>query len=193
MQLLVLVVLSSLVLASALLSGSRIAQKVGIREARRDHARRLHAWDPANDKLDSSEIETGSSTSVREKKRAASLIAEAAETKTRDALLAKARALHEGLQLADKAKSSNRDIFAAAEQQVKPKEAAPIASSSPSKASAVPAAATGGISTAQGFAGQTFDAGLIIAFPVIVGTLALFFIFPLIKDQIAAGLPPVPL
>jgi len=189
MQLQALLLISSLALASALVSGTRLVQKMGVR---RVHAA-LHAWDPANDKLDSSEIETGSSTSVLEKKRAALMIAEAAETKARDALLAKARQLHEGLQTAAKAKSSNRVIFAAAEQ-AKPKESVAATSSSSSQVSAVaPAAASGGISTAQGFAGQTFDAGLIIAFPVIVGTLALFFIFPLIKDQIAAGLPPVPL
>jgi hypothetical protein len=190
MQLQALLLISSLALASALVSGTRLVQKMGVR---RVHAA-LHAWDPANDKLDSSEIETGSSTSVLERKRAALMIAEAAETKARDALLAKARSLHDGLQsAASKAKSSNRVIFAAAEQ-AKPKESVAATSSSSSQVSAVaPAAASGGISTAQGFAGQTFDAGLIIAFPVIVGTLALFFIFPLIKDQIAAGLPPVPL
>lgn len=35
-----------------------------------------------------------------------------------------------------------------------------------------------------------FDFGLLLAFPVIIGTLALFFVFPLIKDQLAANLPP---
>ena len=35
-----------------------------------------------------------------------------------------------------------------------------------------------------------FDFGLLLAFPVIVGTLGLFFVFPLIKDQIALNLPP---
>lgn len=35
-----------------------------------------------------------------------------------------------------------------------------------------------------------FDWGLIIAFPVIVGTLAFFLFFPIFKDQLAATLPP---
>lgn len=37
---------------------------------------------------------------------------------------------------------------------------------------------------------KAFDVGLLIAFPIMIGTLALFFVFPLMKDQIAANLPP---
>eukprot|EP01038_Epipyxis_sp_PR26KG_P012963 gene12963-17381_t len=35
-----------------------------------------------------------------------------------------------------------------------------------------------------------FDIGLIIAFPFIIGTLLLFFLFPFIRDQISTSLPP---
>lgn len=35
-----------------------------------------------------------------------------------------------------------------------------------------------------------FDIGLIIAFPIIVGTLAFFLLFPIFRDQIAQNLPP---
>lgn len=38
-----------------------------------------------------------------------------------------------------------------------------------------------------------FDVGLLIAFPVIVGTLMLFFLFPLLGPEFAKSLPPVPL
>jgi outer membrane biosynthesis protein TonB len=37
---------------------------------------------------------------------------------------------------------------------------------------------------------SAFDIGLLIAFPVIVGTLALFFVFPLLAPQLAKNLPP---
>jgi len=39
---------------------------------------------------------------------------------------------------------------------------------------------------------DAFDIGLLIAAPIIIGTLGLFFIFPLIKDQLAANLPMPP-
>ena len=41
--------------------------------------------------------------------------------------------------------------------------------------------------------GQGFDIGLAIAFPIIIGTLALFFVFPFVGAQLAGGsgaLPP---
>jgi hypothetical protein len=38
-----------------------------------------------------------------------------------------------------------------------------------------------------------FDAGLLIAFPVIVATLMLFFLFPFLGPEFAKNLPPVPL
>lgn len=50
-----------------------------------------------------------------------------------------------------------------------------------------------GMGEAMSTGGQAFDVGLLIAFPVMIGTLALFFVFPLIRDQIAANLPPVPI
>ena len=39
---------------------------------------------------------------------------------------------------------------------------------------------------------DSFDVGLLIAFPIIVATLGFFFLFPLIGPQLAATLPPVP-
>ena len=37
-----------------------------------------------------------------------------------------------------------------------------------------------------------FDIGLLIAFPVIIGTLALFFVFPFVGAQLAGGSGPLP-
>lgn len=125
----------------------------------------LTAWDPASDPLDSSEIETGSSTSLAEKKRAEQLAREREEEIARAAAAA---ALKASTQVAS--------------------STLPTTPAAPSSANVA-----NGMSTAQGLAGQTFDFGLLIAFPVIIGTLALFFIFPLIKDQIGSSLPPVPL
>ena len=39
---------------------------------------------------------------------------------------------------------------------------------------------------------DAFDIGLLIAAPIMIGTLGLFFIFPLIKDSIGANLPMPP-
>jgi hypothetical protein len=125
----------------------------------------LTAWDPASDPLDSSEIETGSSTSLAEKRRAEQLAREREEELARAAAAA---ALKASTQVAS--------------------STLPTTPAAPSSANVA-----NGMSTAQGLAGQTFDFGLLIAFPVIIGTLALFFIFPLIKDQIGSSLPPVPL
>jgi hypothetical protein len=46
------------------------------------------------------------------------------------------------------------------------------------------------VSTALSSAGSGFDVGLLIAFPVIVGTLGLFFVFPLLIDSLSKTLPP---
>jgi len=138
----------------------------------------LTAWDPASDPLDSSEIETGSSTSLAEKKRAEQLAREREEEAARAAVLKAAQKLNENLQ-------STAPKTASTQVASSTLPTTPAASSSVNVAS--------GMSTAQGLAGQTFDFGLLIAFPVIIGTLALFFIFPLIKDQIGSSLPPVPL
>ena len=164
---------------------------------------RTWAWDPALDSEDSSGIETGSSSRLLEKKRAETLAKEAEEAKARDALLRKSRVLFETIakeSTASKASAKSASVagsvFAALTPAAAAKPPTVVPAAAASSSAVAPAASPstgGGISSAQGFAGQTFDAGLIIAFPVIVGTLALFFIFPLIKDQLGASLPPVPM
>lgn len=39
---------------------------------------------------------------------------------------------------------------------------------------------------------SAFDFGLLIAFPVIIGTLALFFVFPFVGEKLAGGSGPLP-
>lgn len=46
------------------------------------------------------------------------------------------------------------------------------------------------LSTTLSSAGTGFDIGLLIAFPVIVATLGLFFVFPLLTDSLSKSLPP---
>ena len=41
--------------------------------------------------------------------------------------------------------------------------------------------------------GGGFDIGLYLAFPVMIATLAFFFLFPFLRDSIGPSLPPVPL
>jgi hypothetical protein len=61
------------------------------------------------------------------------------------------------------------------------------------KASATPSISSYQTSTAMtANGGSAFDVGLLIAFPVIIGTLALFFLFPLLAPKLAETLPPVP-
>lgn len=135
----------------------------------------LLALDPAFDDEDSSGGETGSSTSMAEM-RVRLLDRERKEDQDRSLLLKRSLKLHLEKDIGSTVMSSS--VPAITTKPI-PLEPAPMQ--------------TQGLSAAQGIAGQTFDFGLVLAFPVIIGTLALFFIFPLIKDQLGATLPPVPL
>ena len=134
------------------------------------------------DSNDTSEISTGSSTDFKARERARVLEAERLESMERDKLLRRSRQLHESLQVAAKATTST--FVAPAAVMPRPAPAAAVPASVPT--------APAGMGEAMSTGGQAFDFGLIIAFPVIIATLGLFFVFPLIRDQIAAGLPPVP-
>lgn len=136
--------------------------------ARTRQAIRLQA---VEDPFDSSEIQTGSSTELKERQRMLQLEAEKAAAAAREAV----------------------------EREAAEREAAQRRMTSSPVSSAVPAVpkqvvpAPVGMGEAMSTGGQAFDVGLLIAFPVMIGTLALFFVFPLIRDQIAANLPPVPM
>jgi len=141
----------------------------------------LLALDPtaaAFDDEDSSGIETGSSTSMAEM-RVRLLDRERKEDQERSLLLKRSLKLHLEKDIGSTVMSSSVPAITTKPISLEP---APTTFS-----------VAQGLSAAQGIAGQTFDFGLVLAFPVIIGTLALFFIFPLIKDQLGATLPPVPL
>ena len=138
----------------------------------------LLALDPAFDDEDSSGIETGSSTSMAEM-RVRLLDRERKEDQERSLLLKRSLKLHLEKDIGSTVISSSVPAITTKPISLEP---APTTFS-----------VAHGLSAAQGIAGQTFDFGLVLAFPVIIGTLALFFIFPLIKDQLGATLPPVPL
>lgn len=131
---------------------------------------------------DSSEVICESSAEVARKAELARLEAQrAAEEKARreaEAAAAAAAAAAEKAKRDAKAASTTKSV------KIEPAESplkAVVASNT--NASKSNAALTDGETSA-------FDVGLFIAFPVILATLGLFFIFPLIKDQLAVNLPP---
>ena len=65
-----------------------------------------------------------------------------------------------------------------------------VTTSSSSSSSGVDATVENNFALSSGT--DAFDIGLLIAAPIIIGTLGLFFIFPLIKDSIGANLPMPP-
>ena len=61
----------------------------------------------------------------------------------------------------------------------------PVVASTPSS----PSSSIEGMSSSEN---KAFDAGLLIAFPVIVATLGFFFFFPFLRENLASSLPPLP-
>ena len=70
-----------------------------------------------------------------------------------------------------------------------------VTSTEPSKAVTIKNETGSTVSpTALSKQGNTgFDIGLLIAFPIIIGTLGFFFFFPFLSADFAKGLPPVPM
>lgn len=127
---------------------------------------------------DSSEVICESSAEVARK-------AELARIEAQRAAEEKARREAEAAAAAAAAEKAKRDAKAASttaktEPAVSPSKAVVASNTNASKSNV---ALTDGETSA-------FDVGLFIAFPVILATLGLFFIFPLIKDQLAVNLPP---
>jgi hypothetical protein len=71
--------------------------------------------------------------------------------------------------------------------KAKKEEAKPVAAPSSAVVSAPP---KGSSLTPEGEKRSGFDVGLLIAFPLMIGTLALFLFFPIIAPQLAGTLPP---
>ena len=141
---------------------------------------------------DSSEIEAKSSADLRrEKEEQERRAREEAERKAREEAERKAREEAERLAMEAKAKESQNQVFARG-QQVEKEKPTVTAVSKDSKAGVPGATPTPSYGLSSG-SNSAFDIGLLIAFPVIIGTLALFFIFPFLGPQFADTLPPVPL
>ena len=131
---------------------------------------------------DSSEIEAKSSADLRRER-------EEQERLAREEAERKAREEAERIAMEAAAKESQNKLFARGDQKEKA-----VVTTSPTDRKEVTSSgstpASYGLSSGNNSA---FDIGLLIAFPVIVGTLALFFIFPFLGPQFADTLPPVPL
>lgn len=121
-------------------------------------------------------------------------IARAAAAK--EAAAAEAKLQAEALQKAKIEEEKRLSMLAAeASKVVKAVEVAAVAATPAPKAVAVssatiPAPKTDLTKLSVGT--DSFDVGLLIAFPIIVATLGFFFLFPLIGPQLAQTLPPVP-
>ena len=133
---------------------------------------------------DSSELNFESSASIKEKKEKLKL----AQVEQEKNVVALQKASRE---FVTKLEKSNENSKQAPESVVNSvKEAAPISLPVvPSSSSSSSSSPLEGISSAEN---KAFDAGLLIAFPVIVATLGLFFFFPFIRENLASSLPPLP-
>ena len=136
---------------------------------------------------DSSELDFESSASIKEKKEKLKL----AQVEQEKNVVALQKASREFVTKLEKLNENSKQAPASVVNSIK--EAAPISvavvpSLSPSSSSSS-SSPLEGISSAEN---KAFDAGLLIAFPVIVATLGLFFFFPFIRENLASSLPPLP-
>lgn len=130
---------------------------------------------------DTSEIEVGSSGDAQRKQAAAKakLDLEMAESKLAEAMNA--------LEMA-KEKESKMKV-----QKVAPPPPPPPpkpVESLPTAAINTPAEPTGPSTSLTAGSTGAFDVGLLILFPVMIGTLLLFLFFPVIGQQLSSSLPP---
>ena len=127
-----------------------------------------------NTEDDSSELDFESSASIKEKKEKLKL----AQVEQEKNVVALQMASREFLSKIEKSNENSKQTQTSAINLIK--EEAPISA---------PVVPLEGISSSENMA---FDAGLLIAFPVIVATLGLFFFFPFIRENLATSLPPLP-
>ena len=133
---------------------------------------------------DTSETECSSSGDIA--RAAAAVVAKAEATRLQAEAAAKSRSEEE-----------QKSIALAAEAAQKAEAAKQVAVSVPVAAAIIPAASATVSApktdlTKLSVGTDSFDVGLLIAFPIIVATLGFFFLFPLIGPQLAQTLPPVP-
>lgn len=138
---------------------------------------------------DTSEIECESSSEIARKK-----AEEEARKKAEEEAAQKAATMKAEQEAAMKAGAA---VKAEQEASAKKAEEESAARAAAAKSVVIPGAepAAPGNSLLSGMTPQedfgAFDFGLVIAFPIMIGTLALFFIFPLLRDGLAESLPPV--
>ena len=133
---------------------------------------------------DTSETECSSSGDIA--RAAAAVVAKAEATRLQAEAAAKSRSEEE-----------QKSIALAAEAAQKAEAAKQVAVSVPVAAAIIPTASATVSApktdlTKLSVGTDSFDVGLLIAFPIIVATLGFFFLFPLIGPQLAQTLPPVP-
>ena len=140
-----------------------------------------------NTEDDSSELDFESSASIKEKREKLKLV----QIEQEKNVIALQKASREFLSKLEKSNENSKQSQTSVVDAIK--QAAPIpipvpvvpSPSSPSSSSS----SAEGISSSEN---KAFDAGLLIAFPVIVATLGLFFFFPFIRENLATSLPPLP-
>jgi len=138
-----------------------------------------------NTEDDSSELDFESSASIKEKKEKLKL----AQVEQEKNVIALQKASREFLSKLEKSNENSKQTQTSAINLIKEEApiSAPVVPTSPSSSSS--SSSLEGISSSENMA---FDAGLLIAFPVIVATLGLFFFFPFIRENLATSLPPLP-
>jgi hypothetical protein len=137
---------------------------------------------------DTAGLDCQSSTDI---KRAEDLARKLAQEEARRAFELKRKVdeeLHQKLLLELRAKQDE------AQRQPKTEKvsAAPQVNNEVARITPAPVSEPIGASTKISAGTSGFDIGLLIAFPIIVGTLGFFFLFPILGPQLADKLPPVP-
>ena len=137
-----------------------------------------------NTEDDSSELDFESSSSIKEKKQKLRQM-EIEQENNIKALQKASRDLLVKIEKENSSKPSQNAITIPTPAPISTPISKPVVISSPSSSSS----SSEGMSSSES---KAFDAGLLIAFPVIVATLGFFFFFPFLRENLASSLPPLP-
>lgn len=135
----------------------------------------------SGDDYDTSEMVAMSSSEIAALKKVEMLKAEEENAAIQDTI-------KKNVELAEQLKSDPKASIKMPEEPAKESKAVAFPAESASSAIA-PADDNKALPLSAGNSG--FDLGLLIAFPVIVGTLALFFLFPFLGEKLAGGSGPL--
>jgi hypothetical protein len=131
---------------------------------------------------DTSELECESFSSLQRRKEAEEKERVAAESMAAEALVTAA---------AETQKAEAASMSSKKEETKQEPKAEPVKVQSAVVPAKAPAGSAGGSLTPGKEKQSGFDIGLLILFPVMIGTLGLFLFFPLIGGELAKNLPPV--